>query len=698
VILLISLTISGESTTIQSEEESATCLNDAGGGQTTKNSPFFNTFLEAYGKTVDTMVGLQTTTWNYIARYHHFDESKMEGMCDSETIHRNVPKFARNLNTTMEAALAAKKSVKTWALPDGFKHDRESDIDKYFKELEDGCNKPIPNATAADEYVVECLDKLKSIVYEPRCTTRYDSRVNCNGDAIQELSPPSELIKEHFGSGEDSLNVVIIGAGPIGLMLGNALSMLHSRKKEASQIPRIKILCLETRADAPGFKRAYIRNWQAHLNLLHFRHTVDPRLLTIIAAMSDENLYPQYSTEEFVLPLNVIETLLMLSNRDMGAAKFLFGVNPLDIVEDLRGISNLVLVDATGHRLEPLRRGSVCDDVGEDQNEEKEDHDGICAKEEDLVARNHRTPPPPEIPWKNQQNRQFYNSLSTFLQDFSEVHDYTEARGQHLHVGYTGDLMYPVDEMGVPKSMWWLDVHGAKPLTFEEYGQMEEDEVMYANEGPFCKWCLDFIAKIQEGNFRTDNYQETDTNYYHCSSICYTPYYAQSTSHLREDINRNIFNGRFNDTFVFHSDSWFPINGYSFNPSVTLAHEAKKVLMAHGFAGHPIGMPLRDFYPALVKSIKDDVENDVEMNLSLDDIQVIGILKKYTHQTNTTKWPTVTLFVQQPFIYTNGIKKKNKCLGKSSTNIGDHLDEVPMIRFGDAFTTGDGLRKYNRIL
>ena len=55
------------------------------------------------------------------------------------------------------------------------------------------------------------------------------------------------------------------------------------------------------------------------------------------------------------IPLNAWETLLLLSNRERGV-KFLFG-NDKDYHAQLRQVPNLVVFDATGHRLNALDRG-----------------------------------------------------------------------------------------------------------------------------------------------------------------------------------------------------------------------------------------------------------------------------------------------------------------------------------------------------
>lgn len=128
--------------------------------------------------------------------------------------------------------------------------------------------------------------------------------------------------------------------------------------------------------------------------------------------------------------------------------------------------------------------------------------------------------------------------------------------------------------------------------------------------------------------------------------------------------------------------------GYSFNPSTELVHQVQRVLDDHGYSRDPVGMPLRDLYPALEGSMDTTKLSDVDLDL-------VSALKQISLHSNTTKWPTVTQFTQQPFIYTNGLKKKNKC-NKHSSSLGDILEDAPMIRIGDSFTTGDGLSKLFR--
>jgi len=129
--------------------------------------------------------------------------------------------------------------------------------------------------------------------------------------------------------------------------------------------------------------------------------------------------------------------------------------------------------------------------------------------------------------------------------------------------------------------------------------------------------------------------------------------------------------------------------GYSFNPSTELAYQIQSVLDDHGYRRDPVGMPLRALYHALLERSIDVAQ------LSDVDLELVLALKMISLHSNSEKWPTVTMDVQRPFIYTNGVKKnKNpqQC-GKDFYSIEDYLDDTPMIRFGDSFTTGDGLSK-----
>lgn len=167
------------------------------------------------------------------------------------------------------------------------------------------------------------------------------------------------FVAENQTNNATTLNIVIQGTGPSGLMLASALLMLSTRyqhrvqenngneKIPSQSFPALRLLLLNTRADGPGIKTPYQRNWQAELDLRHFQHEqTDPRLAQVLSTLTPfaaEGSMDDHPAQErmFTLPLNVLETLLFLSNQDhqpgssnigKNQVQFLFGINPNDLV------------------------------------------------------------------------------------------------------------------------------------------------------------------------------------------------------------------------------------------------------------------------------------------------------------------------------------------------------------------------------
>jgi hypothetical protein len=708
VLLFCSSTISVDIMSSCREQEATTEVS---------TEKFLDLFLDAYKETVNEVVNLQTNVWNYIPSYIHFEDSKTEGTCDY--IKSNIPTFERR-RATAEANNKSTKSVSTATTEEssikppenGFQFDNEDDIDRYFSQLAKSCSQVIGDGTddsEIDRFETECFDFLHSLTYDPRCTTRFDSRTKCSNvesTTTALMKTPKEIIEEHFLTTDASLNIIIQGAGPVGLMLANALTMLQQRHthqhEQEKKIPPIRVLLLDTRADAPGLKSPYTRNWQANLDLRHFNHGItDPRLVKVFASLTEFN--PDFNLEdndidenpEFTLPTNIIETLLLLSNRDNDDIRFLFGINPLDLVDDLQDIPNLVLVDATGHRIEPLKRGAACDDDKHDGDHNEVVSSNISTNNDDhSVIHNFRPPAHEPFPWErdawetgNSNITDFYE-LDTFRFDFTKGYEFLEEHGHGLHVARNNDILYPIDkETGAPISVSWLDIHGASKFIREL--RIDEDDVvfsyLYPDNGDFCGYCLP----------RVKNYLAERKELYYCEEFCRTGYFSSSMSLIREDVRSLIFDGRFNKTFAYYSDKgWFPTLGWSLNPSEILISLTQKILRDHGYSDNPAGMPFRDFYPALQHTI--DTNNKLQKAMPEKDLKIVEVLRRISaSDTGGENWPTVTLYTQRPFIYTEGIKKKkklNECVSDNSCNLGDYLDGSPMIRIGDSFTTGDGLK------
>lgn len=396
---------------------------------------------------------------------------------------------------------------------------------------------------------------------------------------------------------------------------------------------------------------------------------------------------------------------MLLSNRDNDDIKFLFGINPLDLVDDLQDIPNLVLVDATGHRIEPLKRGAACDDDNHDGDDNEVVSSNISTNNDDhSVIYNFRPPAHEPFPWErdacetNNSNVTDFYELGTFRFDFTGDYKYLEERGRGLLVARNNDILYPIDhETGAPISVSWLDVHGASKF-IDELRIGDDDYTfndIYPDNGTFCYYCLP----------RVESRLAKRRELYYCEMFCSTEYFSSSMSLIREDVRSRIYEGRFNKTFAYYSDEgWFPTLSWSFNPSEILTSLTQEILRDHGYSdSRPAGMPLRGFYPALQNILYTN--NKLQKDMPGKDLKIVQALGRISaSDTGGENWPTVTMFTQRPFIYTEGIKKKknlNECLRDNSCNLGDYLDGSQMIRIGDSFTAGDGLKailnKWNKL-
>ena len=255
--------------------------------------------------------------------------------------------------------------------------DDESDAGLYLGRLLTHCSR---NATevGALRFGADCWDMLRSLIDDPRCLTRLDSRTNCSstyrgggGGSSGGRREGEELIRHHL-SNPRSLNVVILGAGPVGLVLASALTELNLRGsligERSKSSPAIRVLVFENRADKEGRHQAspgrswgrkgpYTRDWITDVPPSLLYGTIDPRVSRFLMSVHKRG-------SNVALPLKAIETLLLLSNRGQdsedreGASIVKFLYDDYERFEDALGkVPNLVAFDATGHRLGPkLRR------------------------------------------------------------------------------------------------------------------------------------------------------------------------------------------------------------------------------------------------------------------------------------------------------------------------------------------------------
>jgi Tryptophan halogenase len=186
-----------------------------------------------------------------------------------------------------------------------------------------------------------------------QAATDHLERINQLGDVIDQyaalddltrLSTPSltqdsfagltemqswQAVSEFFSGGE--FNVVIIGAGPVGLLLASALKMAFKS--------RINVLLIESRVAALHQKLPYERRWITNVPCIVLHGLVENILLEIFNQVG--------ANENIGCNINVLESLLLLSCRRLGV-KFLFVEN-----SDFSSIKSSVVqmvFDASGNR------------------------------------------------------------------------------------------------------------------------------------------------------------------------------------------------------------------------------------------------------------------------------------------------------------------------------------------------------------
>lgn len=155
-----------------------------------------------------------------------------------------------------------------------------------------------------------------------------DSFTGLEGDALDSAA------REQFHA--HRLNVVIVGAGPVGLALASSLKRALKEK--------IEILVVENRVSRQHYKRPYTRNWITHLLLNGLEGIIAEDVMEIFSRLS--------GGRHIGVNLHLMESLMLLSCRRMGV-KFLFSENrELSFLEN----SNTTLIfDASGNGLNPIR-------------------------------------------------------------------------------------------------------------------------------------------------------------------------------------------------------------------------------------------------------------------------------------------------------------------------------------------------------
>lgn len=164
-------------------------------------------------------------------------------------------------------------------------------------------------------------DYIQKVIEEPGPGGKWNSLLNIvekNNDTlladsfagVKDSDLQSTLAESVSGSG---LNIVILGAGCIGLSLANAL--------KSALGDGVNILVIENRVLKTHVKKPYERDWLTNLPLQLVHGIFDHDLIKIFRSLGDSR--PEQERPYIGVPIHVFETLLLLSCKRLGV-KFLF--------------------------------------------------------------------------------------------------------------------------------------------------------------------------------------------------------------------------------------------------------------------------------------------------------------------------------------------------------------------------------------
>ena len=169
-------------------------------------SGYINNVVESYNRLVEDNVRAQTESWMFLPEYEGVDEAAMD----------SCPRLSPKIRSVPPTLPVDKMHSFDW--------DDETDIPKYLDDLYVGCS---GSASDDPQFNQKCWKVMKDLVYKPRCTTRFDSRVNCQRGQQPDMLGVSTasietILDGHYSN--DTLNIVIVGGGPTGLFLANSLA------------------------------------------------------------------------------------------------------------------------------------------------------------------------------------------------------------------------------------------------------------------------------------------------------------------------------------------------------------------------------------------------------------------------------------------------------------------------------------------
>lgn len=182
---------------------------------------------------------------------------------------------------------------------------------------------------------------LRNLISAPVRATTHDSFFGLG------FKGTAAAISQWFNNAPPSAtNIVVVGAGPVGVFLTDALAQRFGLK--------VRLLLIENRITRPHVKKPYARAWQTSLGKHWFR-SIDPRVAKLLRSLSSSGGQKQ---RYIGAPINMIETLLLLSCKQRTAARVLFD-DPSRYAETLKSLPLDLIFDASGNRLRPVARADA---------------------------------------------------------------------------------------------------------------------------------------------------------------------------------------------------------------------------------------------------------------------------------------------------------------------------------------------------
>jgi len=720
------------------------------------SSVLINRLVTSYQAVLDYVIDYQSMSWLYGVGYRNIDEVATNSCPTPISPLTFQPTYKkRRILSTINSKSSSSRSHNTTtnatsSSSDGFIQDDENDIGGYFDELLWLCRgnssdneqhqQQQQQTTSTTPLSSGCWNLLYSLVHDARCTTRMDSRTTCrhgnesvNNESTTSSSEEEDvwtMLESHHNNNNNSpdedemtLNIIIVGAGPVGLLLVNALSQLQiiipgmndNNDTHSSNNNNIRVTVFENRASAPGVKLPYTRGWGYAPDLTHLKDTADERiveLFTLLGAPSEPGEDKAWK-DIFSIPINVLETLLLLSNRQRGV-QFIYGEDITQFMPDLqqRIPNNLLVLDVSGHRLNTLERGPSCQQ---------------------------KVPPQDNPPYSN--TSQFKAPRLDDPEEWDWIPpQYFPSMKENGHlpdiVQQNNSLLYPVHaSTGQPLASYWMHVHDLP-------GDCAADDALYESlyhptddaTSNLCKACRDRnpvfddrvdknVAKtrswlreqsLARGDVNGDelsNMEETANRFAQlveyrgllgapasqtssdtlCSALCVPNSYYDGTDYYREDIQELMKAAEDNK-----SGPWFTARLVNFNFSPEQAMAMMEIVETHGYATDPTGMPVSELPLSLMAHDPILQENNL--------LEVLGSIATCAGP----KHPTITIFLLRPYLYREALVKPSTVEALMQTRedattcandvaLPDDDDSNPhtlqepfqMLRMGDSLMSGD---------